>query len=127
MRKTNALAEALRDIRIHNNFELLRRFGAPGDVCVSYHKAPEGRLGWATSDKTMVFSPFPHKALTVEPLGVTHGKQFPGKRAVSFQLAVNWAMAEFGHDYEPSPFGGHIPSHIKHKARQAALKSTAAL
>jgi hypothetical protein len=115
------LAEALRAIRIFNNYDILRRFGDEKSVVIDYHARAEGRMGWATSSKSVVWSPRPHSKLEREPIGgSTYRKEFIGNRSESYWLARNWAAETFGDEYVPSPHGGLIPKHVKHKAEQAA-------
>lgn len=109
------LADQLRAIRLFNNYDLLRRFGSSGDVAIEY--SPSER--WNVN-RTTVWSPHSHPKLEASKQDRNWEKTFIGKRAETFWLARNWAAQEFGHDYEPSPFGGHIPSHIRHKAKTAA-------
>lgn len=116
------LADQLRILKIFNNWELLKRFGASGDVVIEYHSAER----WSVY-RTEVWSPLKHPMLSQSKRDRDVGcKEFLGKRSETFQLAVNWAMLAFGHDYVPSPFGGYVPTHVRHKAEQAAKRVPAA-
>lgn len=119
------LADQLRELKVFNNWELLMRFGAVGDVAIEYRRPPEGRLGWCQTRRTDVWSPRDHPKLERDTGGLSRGakKTFSGNRAASFYIARNWAMEEFGHDYVPSPFGGHIPKHVLAKAQNAVKRS----
>lgn len=116
------LGEQLREMGVHSNWALLTRFGDVNDVAIQYYRPAEGRLGWCQSRRTEVWSPRDNPKLESDPTGLHRGKKktFHGARALSFYLARNWAMEEFGHDYVPSPFGGHIPKHVLAKAQNAA-------
>lgn len=119
--RESKFATSLRVIGVHNNYGMLERFGTMGDVTIEYHSGSQSILGDIT--RTTVWSVHPHPKLKVDErkLGGQPEKTFIGNRAATFQLAVNWAMEQFGHDYEPSPFGGRLPSHVLHKARRAAV------
>jgi hypothetical protein len=116
------LSEQLRAIKVHNNFEMLMRFGGADDVAIEYHRPAPGRLGWADSHRTTVWSPKANPKLPAPKrfaLSVRGEKEFVGMRKLSFAGAVAWAVAQFGHKYVPSPFGGQIPVHVLVKAKAA--------
>lgn len=118
------LADQLRQLKIFNNHELLRRFGDQDCVAIEYHRPPAGRLGWCESCRTQVWSVFKNPKLSVETaLSSVFSKTFLGNRSESYYAARNWAMEQFGHDYVPSPFGGLIPKHLHHKAKRVALET----
>ena len=112
-------SEQLRAIRVFNNYEMLKQFGGCGDVTIDY----------TASDRTVVhhtsvWSPYAHTDLNPPQFrGDQYSRDFIGKRSETFQLAINWAMERFGHDYVVSPFGGRLPAHVVHKAKQAVRKA----
>lgn len=117
------LANQLREIRVYNNHGLLMQFGGENDVAIEYYARPSGRIGWTMVNHSEVWSPRSNPKLAREGLSSTWKKSFQGNRAESYYAARNWAMETFGHDYVPSPFGGMIPKHVRHKAEQAARAS----
>jgi hypothetical protein len=119
-RKRPKLADQLRAIRVFNNHGLLSVFGASGDVAIEYSSGGV----WSVRGTT-VWSPHPSSELSKPTIRESGWHtRFIGKRAETFQLAINWAMERFDHDYVVSPFGGRIPQHVLHKARRAIRKAT---
>ena len=115
------LADALRSIQVFNNYELLSRFGEPGCVAIEY-RATVPRS--CEARRTRVWSPFRTDGLTDgRQSSSVYEKDFIGGKDRTYWMARNWAMERYGHDYVPSPFGGLIPKHVHHKAKQAALTS----
>ncbi len=116
------LSNQLRELKIYNNHGLLTKFGGPDDVAIEYHRPADGRLGWTDTAHTSVWSIRENAKLGKPRRSIHSGgeKQFLGLRRETYQLAINWAMETFGHDYSPSPFGGHIPRHILAKAQSLA-------
>jgi hypothetical protein len=118
------LADQFRAIGIYNNWGMIERFGLPDDVAIEYRRPADGRLGWTETHRTVVWRPGVHPKLAAPRRGIgdrSVEKEFFGLRRESFYTARNWAMEEFGHDYVPSPFGGHIPKHLLSKARAALV------
>lgn len=111
-------ANRLRRLNVHNNWELLRTFGGPYDVAVTYQPAPRGRLGMAESDKSRVWSPRRHSKLELKPLYRCSEKVFVGRRRDSFPQALAWAVETFKHEFVISPFGGRVPKHVVERAKQ---------
>ena len=112
------LATQLNPRGLHNNWDLLKRFGKTGDVAIEYHRPAPGRLGIAETTHTRVWSYWktPHlERPTNGASGVE--RRFPGKKSHSFPLALKWAMDTFKHTYVPSPFGGWIPRHVLGRAK----------
>lgn len=119
------LSEQLRELGYYNNFELLRQFGRDTDVVVEYHRPAEGRAGWCDTHKSSVWSPIPNAKLE-KPKRITSvpgEKEFHGLRTKSLPAALEWARHQFGDDYVPSPFGGYIPKHTRHRAEMAVKKA----
>lgn len=120
------LADQLNAHRIHNDHNLLSRFGVVGktDVGVSYHRRPEGRMGVAQCNKTVVFSPS-HKTDPSAHWTDYGCKSFIGNRVESFPKALAWASETYGIiEWDKSPFssGGKLPKEVLDAAK-AFLKT----
>ena len=102
------LADRLRKMDIHNNYELLQAFGGLADVAIEYSRGVI-RGGYP---QTMVWRP-PVKG---KP-GVR--REFVGKRSISFGEAMKWVTTNAKYKLVPGPFGGHIPEHVLEKAKAA--------
>jgi hypothetical protein len=117
------LADALRDIRIRNNWDMLMMFGEGNDVAVKYYRPPEGRSGWGRFQHTAVWAPT--KKHPVVPLDDKwpHSyavKRFLGPRASSVPEALKWVAVNIGGEFVPSPFGGYLPKPVVDRAKAAA-------
>lgn len=111
------LSDALKLIGIHNNHNLLARFGVERDVWVDYY--PES--GRAGSRCSMVYS-VTHKTDPKSPWYSYGNKAFYGKKANTFPLAQKWAEDTYGiTEWAVSPFGGIVPAHVL-AAAKAAVK-----
>ena len=108
-------ADQLRALRIFNNWDLLRRFGAPGDVAVEYC-VPDARS--VRCQRTRVWSTRPWDGLEKDP-GGSFSKEFLGKRAESWPSAVSWAEDTIDRELAPSPHGGYLTRRVVDKAREA--------
>lgn len=111
------LADALSAMRIHNNHNLLSRFGGERDVWVEY--VPPDRV---RAQKSAVYS-ITHQT-DPNASWYDHGnKTFVGNRARSLPVALAWATETYGiTEWAASPFGGKVPAHVLAKAK-AAVKA----
>ena len=119
------LADQLREHKIFNNWNLLNQFGKTGDVVIDFNRPSSGLAGIRELWGTAVWSIYKHPALTLPTRLLstrTFQKEFFGPRKQSFPAALVWAHETFGSLYAPSPFGGHIPLHIKQKAIELVNK-----
>lgn len=119
------LRDALKAINVHNNGDMLRRFGSKSDAAVEYFSPPAGRMGWGRFHHTQVRHP--SKSHPVIPLDDKwphrHAvKRFMGLRRDSLPEALKWVAANIGGDFVPSPFGGYLPKPVIDRAR-AAVKA----
>lgn len=119
------LSDALNDIGVHNNWDMLRRFGNVTAVAVEYSKPPQGRLGWGRAQHTSVWAP--SKKHPVVPLDDkwphSHAvKRFTGPRRDSLPEAMKWVAVNIGGEFVPSPFGGYLPKAVVEKAKAEAVK-----
>lgn len=111
------LADALRELNVFNEHNLVSRFGGPRDVYVIYTPY-EPRIGGAYAQ---VISPH----FKTEPTGgywAHYGhKTFIGNKAESMPKAIEWATEHYGiAEWAPSPFrGAKVPKHVLDAAKRA--------
>lgn len=112
-------ADQLRELKIFNNHGLLTAFG--GVVCVDYNPGSTGRMGVGDVPRSTAWSTQSRRPLQTEWVGdyASHSKEFIGKRAKTFQKAVEWAEKVFKCKLVVSPFGGRVPERTIKRARAA--------
>jgi hypothetical protein len=130
MARKSKFADDLRRLKVYNNWEVLRRFGTAQDVVIEYKPAPEGRLGYGTTDKTLVWSPRPNPHLKTPEqqrrMTSSHAQEFVGTRKATWPVALKWAYEHFPDvKFVPSPFGGHLPKRVVDAAKKAVDQAAA--
>jgi len=116
----NKLAEQLREIHVHNDWELVSRFGEAGrDVYLSYTRNDARSV---LANRTHVVRP----GFKTDPQAhwADYGcKAFIGNKKESIPLAEAWASERYGiTGWTTSPFGGRVPMEVMRSAR-AAVKA----
>lgn len=118
MKGIKKFALALHEHGIHNNWELLKRFGDKTAVAVEYHRAPSGRIGMAMADKTSVWSPRRvHPKMEQKLIHSSFSLAFHGQRDESLAPALKWVKDNLGYEPVESPLGGYLPPDVVAKAR----------
>lgn len=115
------LSVALNALGIHNDHNLVSRFGTPKkDVFINYFSPERARCGGA-----QVISPS-HQTRPNEHWRDYGRMTFTGRRTDSLAEAVEWASKTYGiTEWSASPFGPNakVPTYILNAAK-AALKGT---
>jgi hypothetical protein len=117
------LVQLLNEHGIHNDYEILTRFGQKGEinVAITYHTyAPRA----TRSRCTQVWRP--DGVTDRDAPWYNHGnKTFPGGKAETWTQAVEWATKTYAiTKWAPSPFGAstYIPERVLSRARAWATK-----
>lgn len=113
------LADQLREIKVFNNWELLRQFAHSHDeVAIEYQTSSNWHVHC-----TRIWTCFKNPKLNIprNHLNPVTEKEFVGKRSESWPKALEWANQNMKGPFVVSPLGGWISKSVLDRAKQTIL------